>query len=171
MFLSYSFFWGKGAPCRSSPERRYLPYLFFLNKYAVLFYSRFILLLSLFYTDHLVSIILFNYDYLNSTTILLCLCFYSLYYNFVNLIFICNNNNSAQISFKSRCFLYLLTTEWQRKESRLESICLFLLYFPFFDFILFSFVTSYELIDVLILLKWCYWFAIKHLFWILIYCY
>ena len=65
----------------------------FLNKYAVLFYSCFILLLSLFYTDHLVSIILFNYDYLNSTTILLCLWFYSLYYNFVNLNFICNNNN------------------------------------------------------------------------------
>ena len=39
------------------------------------------------------SIILFNCDYLNSTTILLCLCFYSLYYNFVNLNFICNNNN------------------------------------------------------------------------------
>ena len=48
---------------------------------------------SLFYTDHLVSIILFNYDYLSSTAILLCLCFYSLYYNFVNLNFICNNNN------------------------------------------------------------------------------
>ena len=47
----------------------------------------------LFYTDHLVSIILFNYDYLSSTAILLCLYFYSLYYNFVNLNFICNNNN------------------------------------------------------------------------------
>ena len=33
----------------------------------------YILLLSLFYTNHLVSVILFNYDYLNSTTILLCL--------------------------------------------------------------------------------------------------
>ena len=67
--------------------------LVFLNKYAVLFYFRFILLLSFFYTDHLISITLFNYDYLNSTTILLCLCFYSLYYYFVNLNFVCNNNN------------------------------------------------------------------------------
>ena len=67
--------------------------LIFLNKYAILFYSRFILLMSLFYADHLVSIILFNYDYLNSTTILLCLFFYSLYYNFVNMNLICNNNN------------------------------------------------------------------------------
>ena len=65
----------------------------FLNKYAVLIYSRFILLLRLFYTDHLVSIILFNYDCLNSTTILLCLCFYSLHYTFENLNFICNHNN------------------------------------------------------------------------------
>ena len=50
--------------------------------------------MSLFYTDHLVSIILFNYDSLNSMTILLFLCFYSLYYNFVNLNIICNNNNN-----------------------------------------------------------------------------
>ena len=57
------------------------------------FVCHFILLLSLFYTDHLVSIILFNYDYLNFTTTLLCLCFYSLYYHFVNLNFTCNNNN------------------------------------------------------------------------------
>ena len=70
-----------------------LTLLIFLKKYVVLFYTRFISLLSLFYTDHLVSIILFNYDYLNSTTILLCLCFYSLYYHFVNLNFICSNNN------------------------------------------------------------------------------
>ena len=66
--------------------------LVFLINYGVLFYSRFILLFSLFYTDHLVSIILFNHDYLNSTTILLCLCFYSLYYNFVNFNSIYNNN-------------------------------------------------------------------------------
>ena len=58
-----------------------------------MFYSRFILLLSLSYTDHLVSIVPFIYDYLNFTTILLCLCFYSLFYHFVNLTFICNNNN------------------------------------------------------------------------------
>ena len=58
-----------------------------------MFYSRFILLLSLFCKDHFVSIILFSYNYLSSTTISLCLCFDSLYYNFVNLNFICNNNN------------------------------------------------------------------------------
>ena len=69
----------------------------FFNKCAVLFYYGFILLLSLFYTDHLVSIILFNYDYLNYTAILLCLCFNSLYYHFVNLNFICNNNNNLYI--------------------------------------------------------------------------
>ena len=61
--------------------------------YVYMFYSRFILLLSLSYTDHLVSIVPFIYDYLNFTTILLCLCFYSLFYHFVNLTFICNNNN------------------------------------------------------------------------------
>ena len=66
---------------------------YFLNKYAVLFYSSFNLLLRLFYTDRLVSINLFNYYYLNSTTILLCLCVYSLWNYFVNLIFICRNNN------------------------------------------------------------------------------
>ena len=49
--------------------------------------------MSLSYTDHLVSIVPFIYDYLNFTTILLCLCFYSLFYHFVNLTFICNNNN------------------------------------------------------------------------------
>ena len=65
----------------------------FFEQVCCLFYSRFILLLNLFYTDNLVSIILFNCDYLNSTTILLCLCFYSLYYHFVNLNFICNNND------------------------------------------------------------------------------
>ena len=70
-----------------------LTLLVVLNKYAILFYSCFILLSNLFYTDHLVSIILFNYDYLNSTMILLCLSFYSLYYHFVNLNFNCNNNN------------------------------------------------------------------------------
>ena len=75
------------------PSGAIYPTCCFFNKYAVLFYSGFILLLSLFYTDHLVSIILLNYDYLNSTTILLCLCFNSLYYHFVNLDFICNNNN------------------------------------------------------------------------------
>ena len=69
------YFLGEGAVPRSVPQRRDLPLLAFLNKYAVLFYSRSILLLSLFYTDHLVFIILFNYDCLNSTTILLCLCF------------------------------------------------------------------------------------------------
>ena len=89
---------GEGTPLGSVPERRHLPYLFFWTSMPfcfilVLFYSCLILLLILFYTDHLVSIILFNYDYLNSTTILLCLCFYSLYYHFVNLNFICNNNN------------------------------------------------------------------------------
>ena len=83
----------EGTTPRSVPEQRHLSLLVFLNKYAVLYYSCFILLLSLFYTNHLVSIILFNYDYLNSMTILLCLCFYSLYYHFVNLNFICNNNN------------------------------------------------------------------------------
>ena len=62
-------------------------------KYAVLFHSRFLLPLSLFYTNHLVPIIVFNYDYLNSMKILLCLCFYSLYYHFVNLNFIDNYNN------------------------------------------------------------------------------
>ena len=77
------------TPPRSVPEQRHLPYLLFFNKYVVLFHSGFILLLSLFYTDHSVSIILFNYDYLNSTTILSCLCFNSLYYHFVNLNFIC----------------------------------------------------------------------------------
>ena len=76
---------------------------YFLNKYAALFYSSFNLLLSLFYTDRLVSIILFNY-YLNSTTILSCLCVYSLCNYFVNLIFICRNNNLsyAFISFYIR---------------------------------------------------------------------
>ena len=59
----------------------------------VLFYTPFILLLSLFHTNRLVSTILFNHDYLNSTAILLCLCFYSLYCHFVNLNFICSNNN------------------------------------------------------------------------------
>ena len=57
------------------------------------FYSRFTLLLSLFYTDHLVFIILCNDDYLNSVTILLCLCFYCRYHYFVNLNCICSNNN------------------------------------------------------------------------------
>ena len=89
---------------------------YFLNKYAVLFYSSFNLLLSLFYTDRLISINLFNYYCLNSTMILLCLCVYSLcnYYvmslylclyvcyvfvfiryaiPYVNLILICRNNN------------------------------------------------------------------------------
>ena len=70
----------------------HLPLLIFFNKYAVLYYSRFILLLSLFCADHLLSIIVFNYDYLNSMTISLCSCFYFLYYHFVNLNFICNNN-------------------------------------------------------------------------------
>ena len=64
----------------------------FFNKYVVLFYPDFVLLLSLIYTDHLVSISLFSYNYLNSTTVLLCLCFNSLYYHFVNMNFICNNN-------------------------------------------------------------------------------
>ena len=54
------------APCRSVPERHHLPLVVFLNKDAVLFYDRLILLLSLFYTGHLVCIIVFNYDYLNS---------------------------------------------------------------------------------------------------------
>ena len=67
-------------------------------------YSRFILLLSLFYTDHLVSISLFNYDYLNSTSISLCLCFYSLFHHFVNSNFICNNNNLyIRLSFHFTC--------------------------------------------------------------------
>ena len=70
------------------------PTCFFFEQVSVFFYSRFILLLSLFYTDHLLSIIIFNYDYLNSATILLCLCFYSPYYDFVNFSFICNENNS-----------------------------------------------------------------------------
>ena len=61
----------------------------YMYKYAVLF----LLPLSLFYTNHLVPIIVFNYDYLNSMKILLCLCFYSLYYHFVNLNFIDNYNN------------------------------------------------------------------------------
>ena len=76
-----------------TPSGVIYPTCCFFNKYAVLFYYGFILLLSLSYTDHLVSIILFNYDYLNYTAILLCLCFNSLYYHFVNLNFICNNNN------------------------------------------------------------------------------
>ena len=85
---------GEGALPGSVPERRHLPSLFF-EQVCLFFYSRFILLLSLFYTDPLVSIIHFNYDYWNSTTILFCLCFYSLYYHyhFVNLNFICSNNN------------------------------------------------------------------------------
>ena len=85
--LGINFLFGRGS---TSCERTQVV----LNKYVVLFYSCFILLLSLFYTDHLVSIILFNYDYLNSTTLLLCLCLYSLYYHFVNLNCICNNKNS-----------------------------------------------------------------------------
>ena len=76
----------EGTLLRSVPERHHLHLL-------VLLYSRFILLLSLFYTNHKVSIFLFSYDYLNSTAILLCLCFYSLYYHFVNWNFICSNNN------------------------------------------------------------------------------
>ena len=77
----------------------YLPLLVFLNKNAVLFYSRLILLLSLFYADHLVSIIVFKYFHLNSMTILLCLCFYILYYHFLNLNFICNINLHIRLSF------------------------------------------------------------------------
>ena len=77
---------GEGTLLRSVPERHHL-------HQPVLFYSCFILLQSLFYTNHKVSIILFNYGYLNSTTILLSLCFYSLYYHFVNRNFICSNNN------------------------------------------------------------------------------
>ena len=65
---------------------------FSFNKFPFLFYFRFILLLTLFYTDHLVSIVVFNYDYLNSMTTL-CICFNSLYHHFVNLNFICNNDN------------------------------------------------------------------------------
>ena len=84
---------GGGTPCWSLPEQRHLRLLAFLNRYAVLFYSRFFLLFGLFYTSHLVSIPLFYYDYLNSVTIILCPCFYSLYYNFVNLNFISSNNN------------------------------------------------------------------------------
>ena len=84
------FFWGgRGvhpAPCRSVPERHHLPLVVFLNKDAVLFYDRLILHLSLFYTGHLVCIIVFNYDYLNSTATLLCLCFNS--YTFT-IIIIC----------------------------------------------------------------------------------
>ena len=85
--------WGEVTVPRSVPERHNLPLFVFWNKYAALSYSRFILLLSLFFTAHLVPIILFNHNYLNSTTVLLCLCFYSLCYHFVNLHFICNNNN------------------------------------------------------------------------------
>ena len=95
-FYHAAFFWGGGGCTLQECTRAALfTLLVFFEQVCRLFYSRFILLLSLFHTDHLVSIILFNYDYLNSTTILLCLCFYSLYYNFVNLIFICNNNNCA----------------------------------------------------------------------------
>ena len=84
---------GEGTLPGNVPERRRLPYLLFFIQVCRVFYSRFILLLSLSYTDHLVSIVPFIYDYLNFTTILLCLCFYSLFYHFVNLTFICNNNN------------------------------------------------------------------------------
>ena len=38
------------------------------------------------YADHLVSISFLNHNYLNSTTIFSCLCFYSLYCDFINLI-------------------------------------------------------------------------------------
>ena len=55
--------------------------------------------LSLFCADHLVSIIAFNYGYLNSMTILLCFCFYFLHYHFVNLSFICNNNLYIRLLF------------------------------------------------------------------------
>ena len=64
-----------------------------------MFNSRFILLLSLFYTDHLLSIILFNYVYLNSLTIQLCLCFYSLYYHFLSSNFISNSNLYIRLLF------------------------------------------------------------------------
>lgn len=60
--------------------------LVFLNSYTVLFCSCFILLVNLFYADHLVSINFLNHNYLNSTTVLLCLCFYFLYCHLVNLI-------------------------------------------------------------------------------------
>ena len=75
-------FLGEDKLPKSVPKQRHLLKLAFLNKYAVLFYSSFILLLSSIQTDHLISIIVFNYNYLNPMTILLCHCFYSLYYYF-----------------------------------------------------------------------------------------
>ena len=83
-------FWGR-EHLGVYPSGVIYPILYFWT--GVPFYSRFTLLLSLFYTDHLVFIILFNDDYLNSVTILLCLCFYSRYYCFINLNCICSNNN------------------------------------------------------------------------------
>ena len=65
---------------------------FSFNKFPFSFYFLFILLLTLFYTDHLVSIAVFNYDYLNSMRTL-SICFNSLYHHFVNLNFICNYDN------------------------------------------------------------------------------
>ena len=106
----------------------------FLNKYAVLFYSRFILFLSLFHTDHLVSIFLFNYDYLKSTTTLLCLCFYSIYYHFVNMNFICNNNNNLYILLSFH-FAYGTDEEIRDFEIYLSiisnDVILILLFLPF----------------------------------------
>ena len=49
----------EGTPSRSVPEWHHLPLFVFLNKYVVLFYSGFILLFILFYTEHLISIIAF----------------------------------------------------------------------------------------------------------------
>ena len=115
-----------------------LTLLEFLNKCVVLFYSLFILLFGLFYTDQSVSIILFYYDYLNSTTILLCLCFYSLYYNFVNL------NLFVLIIICTDAFRFVLHTTLTKKSDFFE-ICLS--------------IISKDAILILLyhyIFKWCY---------------
>ena len=67
-------FWGGCTPkeCIQVPSGVICPYLFF-NKNAV-FYPQFVLPLSLFYTDQLISTIVFNHVHLNSMRIL-CLFF------------------------------------------------------------------------------------------------
>ena len=68
----------------------------FLNKCAVLFYSRFIILLRNF-IQIIYFLLFFKLYYLNSTATLLCLCFYSLCYQFVNSNVIGDNNNNLYI--------------------------------------------------------------------------
>ena len=90
----FFFFFGGGVhPVGVYPSSVIYAYLLFWTGMPFYFILVFFLLFGLFYTSHLVSISLFYYDYLNSVTIKLCPCFYSLYYNYVNLNFISSNNN------------------------------------------------------------------------------